>query len=187
MKRVTLFLPIMLLLSLSAFANSVNLSTGSYSQGVVYTFSAGSYYAQYFGTGIGLVQGESYNSNGWNYFEAWSGTAAGNITHFANTYLSMADFSGTFSNATFNSKTDVLTAAFSGSEFNGTTWVPFKGHLKEVFNLSGGAYNGGGYNYTVGSVTSASMSSVPEPGSLMLMGTGLVGMVGAMRRKLVKR
>ena len=188
MKRVVLFLPILiLLLSLSAFADTVNLSTQPWSYATSLTFPANSNYAPYYGTGIGIVETETY-SNGWNYFEAWGGTTVGNLTHFTNTWSSMADFNGTFSNATFNSTTDVLSAMFSGSEFNGTAWVPFNGHLTETINLNGytGSYNysGWSYNYTGGSVTSASMSTVPEPGSLMMMGTGLIGMGGVIRRKL---
>ena len=186
MKRVMLFLPILILLfSLSSFADTVNLSPQSWSFAVSYTFPANSNYFPYYGNG--LVETGTY-SNGWNYFEAWDGTTVGNLTHFTNTWSSMSDFSGTFSNATFNSTTDVLSAMFSGSEFNGTAWVPFNGHLTETINLNGytGGYNysGWSYNYTEGSVTSASMSTVPEPGSLMMMGTGLIGMAGVIRRKL---
>jgi len=189
MKRVMLFPPILILLfSLSSFADTVNPSTQPWSYAVSFTFPANSNYAPYYGSGIGIVETETYNQNGGNIFEAWGGTTVGNLTHFTNTWSSMPDFSGTFSNATFNSTTDVLSAMFSGSEFNGTAWVPFNGHLTETINLNGytGGYNysGWSYNYTEGSVTSASMSTVPEPGSLMMMGTGLIGMAGVIRRKL---
>jgi hypothetical protein len=171
-----------------AHADTVNLSSLPWSYSGAYSFPAGSNYAPYYGTGIGLVYAETYNSNGWNYFEAWGGTTVGNITHFANTWASIPDFSGTFSNATFNSHTDVLSALFSGQEFNGTAWVPFSGHLTETLNLNGytGSYSYGGWNYTYtgGSVTSASISSVPEPSSLMFLGTGLVGIAGVVKRKL---
>src|ERR1700686_5098374 len=122
MKRAMPFLPILLLLSLSAFTNSVNRSTQPYSYANAFTSPAGSWQEQYFGTGVGIVSTGTQNSNGWNYFEAWSGTTVGYVTHFANTWSQIADFNGTFSNATFNSKTDVLTAAFSGSEFVNGSW-----------------------------------------------------------------
>ena len=138
MKRVVLFLPIlMLLLSLSAFADTVNLSTQPGSYAASFSFPANSYYAPYYGTGIGIIETETYNQSGGNFFEVWNGTTVGNVTHFTNTGSSMPDFNGTFSNATFNSTTDVLSALFSGSEFNGTAWVPFNGHLTETINLNG--------------------------------------------------
>ncbi len=189
MKRLLICFTLLASFSSLAHADTINLSTQPWSYSGAYTFSAGSYYVPSYGTGIGIVYGETYNSNGWNIFEALGGTTVGNITHFANIYASIPDFSGTFSNATFNSHTDVLSALFSGQEFNGTAWVPFSGHITETLNLNGYTYTYGApwnYTYQGGTVTSASISSVPEPGSLMLMGTGLVGIAGAIRRKLVR-
>jgi hypothetical protein len=172
-----------------AHANTINLSTGPWSYSEVDTFPAGSNYAPYYGTGIGLVYTESYGQTGWNYIEAWGGSTIGNITHFTNTSAYIPDFSGTFSNVTFNSKTDVLSALFVGSEYINGKWVTFSGHITDTLALNGYAYTNGApwsYTYKGGTVACAYISSVPEPGSLMLTGTGLVGMAGAIRRKLLR-
>jgi hypothetical protein len=180
-----------ILFAVPAHANSVNLSTQPNSSANVFAFPSTSGYAQYFGTGIGVIATQTYNQNGANFFEAWYGTTVGNITQFANTSSDISGFNGTFSNAAFNSATDVLTAAFSGSEFNGTDWVPFNGQLTEILNLNAPTFinNDDGFPYSLqsGTVTSATISTVPEPGSLVMFGTGLLSMAGVIRRKLVSR
>jgi PEP-CTERM motif-containing protein len=179
-----------MLFAVPVHADSVNLSTQPGSSVDLYSFPSTSNYAQYFGTGIGLIQINTYNENGLNTFAAGVGTTVGNITQFANTSSDISGFNGTFSNAAFNSATDVLTAAFSGSEFNGTTWVPFNGQLTETLNLNGPTFydqDGFSFNLQSGTVSSATMSTVPEPGSLVMFGTGLLSMAGVIRRKLVWR
>lgn len=180
-----------MLFAVPVHADSVNLSTQPGSNVGLYSFPSTSNYSQYFGTGIGVIASQTYNQNGANFFEAWYGTTVGNITQFANTYSDIPDFNGTFSNAAFNSATDVLTAAFSGSEFNGTTWVPFNGQFTETLNINGPtSFNdedGFSFNLQSGTVSSATMSTVPEPGSLVMFGTGLLSMAGVIRRKLVSR
>lgn len=187
MKRFLICLALLASFSSLAHANTVNLDTYSYSWSGVYTFPSTSAYVPYYGSS--LIEAESYGQTGWNYVEAWGGSTIGNITHFANAYLYIPDFSGTFSNATFNSKTDVLSGLFVGSEYINGKWSAFYGHITETLELNGGTYtNGDPWSYTgqYGSVTSASISSVPEPNSLMFMGTGLVGIAGAIRRKLLR-
>ena len=188
MKRFLICLTLLASFSSMAHADTINLDTG-YSWSGVYSFPSTSAYVPYYGTGVGLIQTESYGQNGWSLIEAWGGSTVGNITHFSNTYAYIPDFNGAFSNAIFNSKTDTLTGLFVGYEFINGNWSPFSGHITEILELNGGTYtNGDPWSYTgqYGSITSASISSVPEPGSLMLMGTGLVGIAGAIRRKLLR-
>ncbi len=171
--------------ALPASADSVNLvPSGSNSYSYIYTFPTGSPYTASYGTGIGLVETANYTSSGYDYFEAWGGTTTGSITKFAQDYVyfdgGWYEASG---NWTFNSKTDVFSGNFSGPE--GKTWF-----FTETLGTPGvyGTYNYSGYySLQESSVLSGSMTTTPEPGGLVLLGTGLCGMGSFLRRKLVRR
>ncbi|MGA8619001.1 MAG: PEP-CTERM sorting domain-containing protein [Candidatus Sulfotelmatobacter sp.] len=169
--------------ALPAYADSVNLvPPGSSSYSEVYTFPAGSYYAPYYGTGVGLIETETDTGSGYNWFESWDGTTKGAITKFAYDYAEFdgSEYSG--SNWTFNSKTDVFSGSFSGP--GGKTW-----YFTETLGTPGayGSYNEGSYSFQESNLLSGSMTTTPEPGTLALLGTGLFGMAGVLRRKLVRR
>jgi hypothetical protein len=100
-------------------------------------------------------------------------------------------FQGTLFNTVFNSSTGELTGHFSGVEMaddNGiSAFYLIKGTFSEKLTFtstSGGTLGGGSLNIT--SSTYVGPVLLPEPGTLGLMGTGLVGIVGAMRRKLTR-
>jgi hypothetical protein len=167
-----------------AHADTINLLTGSsYTYSYTYTFPTGSYYNQYYGTGLGLLEGYvNYNSGAWSVAEAFSGTTVGNVTHFASgTMVNWNSYQYTqvyLSNPTFNARTSIFTATYVSG---GKTW-----HLRETFGPQSPYYvNPGVYSYTVGGLTSAQITTVPEPGSLWLMGTGLVSLAGLARRKFL--
>jgi hypothetical protein len=88
---------------------------------------------------------------------------------------------GTLSNVYFNSSTDVLTAAFNGTVgFVGFGYTNITGTFQANLNPVNGTL-GGAYIFTN---QYQSVNMAPEPGTLALMGTGLCGILGTVRRKL---
>ena len=102
---------------------------------------------------------------------------------------------GNLSNSVFNPNTDILTALFSGyeeSDKNGSwSFAYFSGVFTENINLTSSYGYAGYYTESYGNLGSGNLSGipdgvspVPEPGTLLMLGTGLIGLGGAIRRKI---
>ena len=75
-------------------------------------------------------------------------------------------------------------AMFSGPQlFTGVTSAPT--FLPGSYILSGTADLGDGPEAITGSLTISQTSAVPEPSSMILLGTGALGLVGVVRRKII--
>jgi hypothetical protein len=81
----------------------------------------------------------------------------------------------TLSNGTHNYE---LTGVISGTWFNGAT--VFGATTQLTINTGKGFFNGS-TNISSGDTN---ITTVPEPGTLGLLGTGLLGLAGALHRKL---
>ncbi len=200
MKRVALLTLLALALPLAAFADSIDTTnsggtlTGS-SAGLTLT---GSELIAVNGlNGLGLVTGDlgsvSFSTGalmaggslqmGGTFAAGGSFVITGNGT---NGIPNGAIFSGTFSgpatwtlvtlaNGTHNY---TLSGAVNGTWYNGS--AVFGATTQLTINTGRGFFNG---TTSISSGDTNIVTSVPEPGTLGLLGTGLVGIAGAMHRK----
>jgi PEP-CTERM motif len=136
---------------------SVSLSTGTLASGSLTmggTFNGG-------GSFVITTNGTSGLPNGTLFNGSFSGPVAWTLV--------------TLSNGTHNY---TLTGAVSGTWVNGST--VFGATTQLTINTGKGFFNG---STMISSGDTNIVTSVPEPGTLGLLGTGLVGIAGAMHRK----
>jgi hypothetical protein len=201
MKRILWMGLLALALPLSAFATSVDFTN---SGGVLKGSSSGmtltgsKLIAVNNLAGLGLVTGTNLGTVSFSTGALTSGTLQGGGSFAGGGYFGIdgngseglpggAIFTGTFSGsvtwtmATLANGTHnyTLSGVVSGTWYNGTTVDGSTVQL--TINTGKGFFNG---RTRISSGDSNMVTSVPEPGTLGLLGTGLVGLGGVLRRRM---
>ena len=202
MIKNVLFLTLVLALPLAAFAGSsvdFTNSGGTLSGSTSGLTLGGSTLIAVNGLGGGLITGNDLGSISFNTSTLTSGnlqmggtfaaggtfSIAGNGTSgIPNGLIFNGSFSGpvtwtlvTLANGTHNY---TLTGSLTGAWYNGTT---VQGATVQLTINTGKGFFNGQTNISSGD-TNITTDTVPEPGTLGLLGTGLLGIAGMVRRKL---
>jgi hypothetical protein len=131
------------------------------------------------GGGVFSTTGSSFTVIGIGKWEhGLPGSPKGKMTLFSGSFVGPIDW--TLDSVVGPKRTYTLTGDLAGVLWNGTTVTGAT--VQNFFTENNGQMNQGIGHMSVGSTQ---LATVPEPGTLGLLGAGLVAIAGAVRRKLM--